>query len=66
VHEGIKRRAARFEGRYDDDVRMALFLDEPRSPRSVDRSGLPSASNATFLHHQQIRVIPAFVFLSHS
>jgi RimJ/RimL family protein N-acetyltransferase len=29
VREGLKRRAARFEGRYDDDVMMALFLDEP-------------------------------------
>lgn len=29
VHEGIKRRARKFEGRYDDDVLIALFPDEP-------------------------------------
>lgn len=29
VREGLKRRAGKFQGRYDDDVLMALFLDEP-------------------------------------
>jgi RimJ/RimL family protein N-acetyltransferase len=32
VHEGLKRRARKFQGRYDDDVMMALFLDEPPDP----------------------------------
>ncbi|HEU4882475.1 MAG TPA: GNAT family N-acetyltransferase [Longimicrobium sp.] len=32
VHEGLKRRARKFDGGYDDDVMMALFLDEPPEP----------------------------------
>jgi RimJ/RimL family protein N-acetyltransferase len=34
VREGLKRRVRKLDGRYDDDVMRALFLDEP--PEGVD------------------------------